>query len=226
MSSGRPVARRQPRQHLDQSVQVLAQQRLAAGQADLLDAVGDERARQPRDLLEAQQFGVRQEAVVPVEDLLRHAVGAAEVAAIRDRDAQVAQRPRPADRRHGRRFASLAVAGGTGSRAVRRSSSWMMRSVMRRHVSGAGSRQAQARHGPQVPCRTLNRVTRAAYNCGPASRVSTCISGPVVERRQHRPLARYARGCEARVAMRALCLLQLGRLSLHQRQAGNFQHRL
>ena len=37
---------------------------------------------------------VRQERVVLVEDLLRHAVDAAEIAAIGDRNAQVAQRPR------------------------------------------------------------------------------------------------------------------------------------
>ena len=44
------------------------------------------------DLLEGQQLGARQERVVPPEDLLGHAVGAAEVAAVGDRDAQVAQR--------------------------------------------------------------------------------------------------------------------------------------
>ena len=42
---------------------------------------------------------VRQELVVRAEDLLRHAVDAAEVAAVGDRDAQVAQRPAAACRR-------------------------------------------------------------------------------------------------------------------------------
>jgi len=87
------VARAQARQHLDQPLDVLAKQRLAACQAHLLDAVLDEQPRQPRDLLEGQQVGVRQEAVAAVEHLLGHAVGAAEVAAVGDRDAQVDQRP-------------------------------------------------------------------------------------------------------------------------------------
>ena len=57
------------------------------------DAERDEDARETRDLLEAEQLVARQEDVVAAEDLLRHAVGAAEVAAVRDRDAQVVQRP-------------------------------------------------------------------------------------------------------------------------------------
>ena len=44
------------------------------------------------DLLEVEQLRARQELVVAPEDLLRHAVDAAEVAAVGDRDAQVAQR--------------------------------------------------------------------------------------------------------------------------------------
>ena len=80
-------------EHLDQLLEVAAQQGLAAGQAHLLDAEADEQTREARDLLEAQQLVARQEGVVAAEDLLRHAVGAAEVAAVRDRDAQVMQRP-------------------------------------------------------------------------------------------------------------------------------------
>ena len=38
---------------LDQHLEIAAQQRLAAGDPDLLDAVRDERAREPLDLLEA-----------------------------------------------------------------------------------------------------------------------------------------------------------------------------
>jgi hypothetical protein len=85
-------ARAQGGQLAHQQVQVLAQQGLAAGQAQLVHAMRDEDARQSRDLLEAQQRGLRQEAVVLVEDLLGHAVAAAEVAAVGDRDAKVAQR--------------------------------------------------------------------------------------------------------------------------------------
>jgi hypothetical protein len=55
--------------------------------------ISDEEARRARDLLEAQQRVLRQELVGLVEDLLGHAVTAAEVAAVGDRDAQVPQRP-------------------------------------------------------------------------------------------------------------------------------------
>jgi len=72
---------------------VLAQQRLAPGEADLLDAVALEDAREPRDFLERQQLVPRQEFVVGPEHLARHAVHAAEVAAIGDRDAQVVESP-------------------------------------------------------------------------------------------------------------------------------------
>ena len=63
-------------------------------------SAGSSRRRAPtnsagdaRDFLERQQLGVRQERVVASEDVLRHAVDAAEVAAVGDRDAQVVQRP-------------------------------------------------------------------------------------------------------------------------------------
>ena len=53
----------------------------------------DEHAGDPLDLLEREQLASRHEAVVAAEDLLRHAVRAAEVAAVGDRDAQIAERP-------------------------------------------------------------------------------------------------------------------------------------
>ena len=80
------------RQLLDQPLDVAAHERLAAGDADLLDAVGDEHPRQALDLLEREQLPALEERVVAPEDLLRHAVDAAEVAPVGDRDAQVAQR--------------------------------------------------------------------------------------------------------------------------------------
>ncbi|WP_353738906.1 hypothetical protein [Burkholderia multivorans] len=49
--------------------------------------------RDALDLLVREQRAVRQERIVLAEDLAWHAVHAAEVAAIRHRDAQVAQRP-------------------------------------------------------------------------------------------------------------------------------------
>ena len=53
-------------------------------------AAGDEDARDALDLLERQQLVAAQELVVAAEDLLRHAVDAAEVAAVGDGDAEVA----------------------------------------------------------------------------------------------------------------------------------------
>ena len=63
------------------------------GDAQLLHAEVDEHARDPLDLLEREELAARQEAVLVAEDLLRHAVHAAEVAAVGDRDPQVADRP-------------------------------------------------------------------------------------------------------------------------------------
>ena len=80
------------RQHLDEALEVAAQERLAAGQTDLLDAQVDESARQPGDLFERHQLLATEELEVAAEDLARHAVRAAEVAAVGDRDAKVAQR--------------------------------------------------------------------------------------------------------------------------------------
>jgi hypothetical protein len=81
------------REQRDQLLEVPPHQRLAARDADLLHAQGGEGAGEALDLLEGEQLGARQEAVVAAEDLLRHAVDAAEVAAVGDRDAQVAERP-------------------------------------------------------------------------------------------------------------------------------------
>ena len=55
--------------------------------------IAGERARQALDLLEREQLLTAQELELLAEDLLRHAVDAAEVAAVGDRDAQVAHRP-------------------------------------------------------------------------------------------------------------------------------------
>ena len=68
----------------DQAQHVLPHQRLAAGQADALDAEADEGAAEAVQLLQAQDLGLGQEGHV-----LRHAVDAAEVAAIGDRDAEI-----------------------------------------------------------------------------------------------------------------------------------------
>ena len=80
-------------EHADQRLDVAPQERLAAGHAELLDAAADEDPRHPRDLLERQQLGAVEELVAVPEHLARHAVGAAEVAAIGDRDPQIPERP-------------------------------------------------------------------------------------------------------------------------------------
>ena len=67
--------------------QVGADGRLATGEPQAVDLEAlDEDARQPLDLLEREHLAARQ----PLHALFRHAVGAAEVAAVGDRDAQVA----------------------------------------------------------------------------------------------------------------------------------------
>ncbi len=79
-------------QLLDQHRQVAPDERLAAGDADLLHAAAHEDACDALDLLERQQLVAAQELVVASEDLLRHAVDAPEVAAVGDGDAEIAQR--------------------------------------------------------------------------------------------------------------------------------------
>src|SRR5699024_1010516 len=76
----------------DQRVQVAAQQGLAAGQTQLVHAEAGKQSRQPRDLLEIQQFPLGQELVLATEQFPRHAVAAAEIAAVGQRNTQVAQR--------------------------------------------------------------------------------------------------------------------------------------
>ena len=82
------AAAEMPRQPLDQPHDVPPHQRLAAGQPQLAHALGDEGDRQPVELLERQQVVARQEG-----HGLRHAIDAAEVAAVGDRDAQIGDVP-------------------------------------------------------------------------------------------------------------------------------------
>ena len=72
-------------------------QRLAAGQPDRLEAVAlDAEPGDPRDLLVGEHLGARE----PVHALRRHAVRAAEVAAVGDRDPQITDdAPVPVDQR-------------------------------------------------------------------------------------------------------------------------------
>ena len=78
-------------QRRDEHRQVAPDERLAARDPQLPDAEPDEDAGQPLDLLERQHELLGQEREVAPEDLGRHAVRAAEVAAVGDRDPEVAQ---------------------------------------------------------------------------------------------------------------------------------------
>jgi hypothetical protein len=84
------------RQAAHQIGHVSAQQRLAAGEAHLVDAERDEHVHQPLDLLEMQDVLARQPGVLR----LGHAVAAAEVAPVGDRETQVAQRAGVAVEQH------------------------------------------------------------------------------------------------------------------------------
>jgi hypothetical protein len=68
---------------MEQRHDVAAHQRLAAGQAQLFDPEPTKGAAHPVEFLERQQLFLRQEI-----HLFRHAINAAEVAAIGDRHAQ------------------------------------------------------------------------------------------------------------------------------------------
>ena len=77
----------------DEIREIRPQQRLAAGDAQLLHAGAHEHAREPQDLGEVEPLVRFQEPVRLVKGLARHAIRAAEIAAIHDRDAQVVDGP-------------------------------------------------------------------------------------------------------------------------------------
>ena len=92
-------------QHGDQVLDPLSQQWLSPGEPDLGDPLGREDGGDAGDLLEREQLISGEELVVLAEDLLRHAIGAAEVAAIGHRDTQIPYRSshRVGDTCHGER---------------------------------------------------------------------------------------------------------------------------
>ena len=106
------------RQPLDERRQIAAQQRLAARQPHLVDAEGEKLIDEPIDLLELQDVLARQPQVV----LLRHAVLAAEVAAIGDRQPEIGSGRWWASRTGTirRSYRQIKRAGGAGRRAKRR----------------------------------------------------------------------------------------------------------
>ena len=91
------------REARDERLEVTPYQRLASGEAELAHTERDEDPREPLDLLEGKELRALEELPVPAVDLLGHAVDAAEVAAVGDGDAQVAQRPAHAVEGRGRR---------------------------------------------------------------------------------------------------------------------------
>src|SRR5690242_8941103 len=80
-------------EHRDEVRKAASDGRLAARDAQLAHTEGDEHGGQSVDLLVRQDLIARQERVVAPEHLAGHAVRAAEVAPVRDRDAQVAEVP-------------------------------------------------------------------------------------------------------------------------------------
>ena len=82
----------QPGERFDDPFDAAAQQRLAAGQADFLHTQLDKQSGQALDFFKAEQIGARQKGVILVEGFARHAIGATQVAAVGDRNAQVAHR--------------------------------------------------------------------------------------------------------------------------------------
>ena len=82
-----------PREHPNEGLDVAANQWLASRDADLLDAEAGEGAGDALDLLEGEELGAGEERVVAAEDLLGHAIDAAEVAAVGDRDPEIPHRP-------------------------------------------------------------------------------------------------------------------------------------
>jgi hypothetical protein len=81
------------REHADQRFKAASNERLAAGESNLFNAMVDEDASEAFDFFECKKRGGGQELKIAAEDFLRHAVGAAEVAAVGDGNSQVAERP-------------------------------------------------------------------------------------------------------------------------------------
>src|SRR5678815_3381554 len=82
-----------PRNHPHQFPKFPPEKRLAAGQPHFFHTKSCADLRHARDLFKRQHLRVWQKAMGRTEDLLGHAVTAAEIATVRDRNAQVAQRP-------------------------------------------------------------------------------------------------------------------------------------
>ncbi len=148
VSSFSPSPSRAPRP-LEQRHHVAPHQRLAAGDAELVGAEADERGAQPVQLLQRQHLRLRQEGHV-----LGHAVDAAQVAAVGDRDAQIGDGA--AERiDHGRRWTpcgGIAPSGhGFQGRPPRRGQGDRSIAIRTYNLRGRTSRR------PSFACRTAPR---------------------------------------------------------------------
>ena len=124
----RTIGRAQCSKLLDEPLQPAPQQRLTARDAQLAHATRHKAACQPRDFFKAQQLTVLHPGVPVRECFGWHAVRAAEIAAIRDADAQIAQRApqripqqcpiRSGASGHGRRRQAARAVGGDGNDAA------------------------------------------------------------------------------------------------------------
>jgi hypothetical protein len=129
---------REPRlcgQHAHQRGHVAAEQRLAARQADLVHAEREEDVDERARLFEMEDVLPRQPDVV----VLRHAVLAAQVAAVGNRQPQIAQRARESIGDHSTRNSSRRDPGMKGREAICPSNAALQR-------PGTG-----VRHAPQRP---------------------------------------------------------------------------
>src|SRR6056297_3529606 len=99
----------------DEVHQSRAQQGLAAGESQLGHAARHEQAREPDDFVERKPLVRVQELEIAVILVLRHAIRTAKVAAVHDRDPQVAQRP----------AAAILELHGVGRLRVRAVSFWI-----------------------------------------------------------------------------------------------------
>ncbi len=138
------------RQHFDQGLEILAQQRLAAREPNLLHPMRDKNPRQASDFLEREQVALRQERIVAIEYIFRHAIGAAKVAAICDRNAQVAQRP----------------AATISDQSARRLELATMEQGRRAHTFVAQKDDAVSHCPSMLPARNLSTVSNAPNDRG------------------------------------------------------------
>ena len=155
--SARSSMRALVRELANETRQITAEQRLAARDPDPAHAEHRKHARETHDFLELQDVLARQPHVL----LLRHAVLAAEVAAIRDRDPQAAERPRKAiEKGH----AQLWIRGGCWPAWPNPGASPAGRPPWRlqpRYGAGAEARRPiTGRNGRAVRCRANERSHR------------------------------------------------------------------